>query len=366
MRAITTTTRRARALGGVALVVALLAVSACSDSNDASTAPTDTTVDRGEVFVGVTPVRVLDTRQEGSAKFTEGETRTLSFADQVPDTATSVALAIVAPSGATALGYFTMWPSGEARPNTSVLNPATPYDLATSVLLRLGAGRSVDVYNAFGEADLVVDLLGYFLPLSEAKGTTGPQGEQGPPGDPGTRILSGATDPAFAVGAVGDFYLNTATATLFGPKTTSGWISSISLSGQGAASGTGAQVWQDAGAATVVDPAGTTVAFPDGNITAYGAGPPALAGGLLTLQTAGTYRATYVYGASSPLAVSARLVHDGSAVEGSESGGASAASSVQGQALITADAGDTIALQLYGVAATVTADHASLLIEQVS
>src|SRR6478609_5374776 len=84
MRAITTTTRRARALGGVALVVALLAVSACSDSNDASTAPTDTTVDRGEVFVGVTPVRVLDTRQEGSAKFTEGETRTLSFADQVP------------------------------------------------------------------------------------------------------------------------------------------------------------------------------------------------------------------------------------------------------------------------------------------
>ena len=100
-----------------------------------------------------------------------------------------MSLAIVAPTGATSLGYFTMWPTGEQRPNTSVLNPAQPYDLATSVLLRLGTGRSIDVYNAFGQADLVVDLLGYFIPLSTVggggSGAAGPQGPQGPPGPAG-------------------------------------------------------------------------------------------------------------------------------------------------------------------------------------
>ena len=215
MRAITTTTRRARALGGVALVVALLAVSACSDSNDASTAPTDTTVDRGEVFVGVTPVRVLDTRQEGSAKFTEGETRTLSFADQVPDTATSVALAIVAPSGATALGYFTMWPSGRpdrtrrcsTRRRRTTSPPPCCCGSAQAAASTCTTRSARPIWSSTSSATSCRS--------RRRRAPPGRRASRGRPAIPARGFLSGATDPAFAVGAVGDFYLNTATATLF-------------------------------------------------------------------------------------------------------------------------------------------------------
>ena len=43
-------------------------------------------------------------------------------------------------------------------------------------------------------------------------------GPQGPAGPDGKSILSGSIDPTFAQGVDGDFYLNTTTATLFGPK----------------------------------------------------------------------------------------------------------------------------------------------------
>jgi glycerophosphoryl diester phosphodiesterase len=52
------------------------------------------------------------------------------------------------------------------------------------------------------------------------QGEQGPQGIQGVAGTPGRTVLSGATNPNGAVsGAVGDFYINTSTSTIFGPKT---------------------------------------------------------------------------------------------------------------------------------------------------
>lgn len=51
-------------------------------------------------------------------------------------------------------------------------------------------------------------------------------GPQGPAGANGNTVLNGTGAPASALGTVGDFYLNTATETMYGPKTTSGWASS--------------------------------------------------------------------------------------------------------------------------------------------
>ncbi|WP_053958006.1 hypothetical protein [Sulfobacillus thermosulfidooxidans] len=46
---------------------------------------------------------------------------------------------------------------------------------------------------------------------------------QGPAGRNGTSILSGSTLPQNTLGVVGDFYLDTANETLYGPKTSQGW-----------------------------------------------------------------------------------------------------------------------------------------------
>lgn len=61
-------------------------------------------------------------------------------------------------------------------------------------------------------------------------GTQGPQGIQGLKGDPGNPITNGTVDPT-TEGEDGDFYLNTATSFLFGPKAGGVWPAGISLIG---------------------------------------------------------------------------------------------------------------------------------------
>jgi uncharacterized protein (TIGR02145 family) len=62
-------------------------------------------------------------------------------------------------------------------------------------------------------------------------GPTGPQGQTGPAGANGKTILNGTTNPAQSLGTIGDFYINTSTDSLFGPKTNAGWGTGISIIG---------------------------------------------------------------------------------------------------------------------------------------
>jgi hypothetical protein len=55
-------------------------------------------------------------------------------------------------------------------------------------------------------------------------GATGAQGPQGTPGLDAINLLSGTVDPASGVGVVGDFYVNTTTGSLFGPKAGTGTV----------------------------------------------------------------------------------------------------------------------------------------------
>lgn len=59
----------------------------------------------------------------------------------------------------------------------------------------------------------------------------------GPQGASGHSLLHGAGAPDAATGKVGDFYLNTDTLALFGPKTADGWGSGTSLVGPAGPSG---------------------------------------------------------------------------------------------------------------------------------
>lgn len=56
----------------------------------------------------------------------------------------------------------------------------------------------------------------------------------------GNTILSGSTDPLAANGKTGDYFINTTSVTLFGPKTAIGWPSGTVLKGTNGTNGTNA------------------------------------------------------------------------------------------------------------------------------
>jgi hypothetical protein len=74
-----------------------------------------------------------------------------------------------------------------------------------------------------------------------AQGAVGPAGPIGADGKAGSIIYSGSTTPLTATGVTGDFYLNSSTGLLYGPKTAAGWGAGVSLKGTtGATGATGA------------------------------------------------------------------------------------------------------------------------------
>jgi Collagen triple helix repeat (20 copies) len=87
-----------------------------------------------------------------------------------------------------------------------------------------------------------------------APGATGSTGPAGDPGADGKTVLNGAADPV-AQGVDGDFYINTTTDTIFGPKTGGAWGTGTSLVGpEGPAGATGSA--GSAGSAGATGPAG--------------------------------------------------------------------------------------------------------------
>lgn len=114
-------------------------------------------------------------------------------------------------------------------------------------------------------------------------GPSGPQGAAGvagPAGANGRSVLNGTSNPTVAQGDVNDFFINTSTSTLFGPKTVSGWGIGVSLIGAQGPAG-------PSGPAGVAGPQGATGATgPAGPQGATGATGPAGANGRSVLNGA--------------------------------------------------------------------------------
>ena len=86
--------------------------------------------------------------------------------------------------------------------------------------------------------------------LQGIQGATGATGATGVAGADGKTVSNGTSNPVSGTGVNGDFYINTATNTLFGPKANGAWPSGVSLVGPTGA--TGAQGMQGATGATGV------------------------------------------------------------------------------------------------------------------
>ncbi len=118
----------------------------------------------GGGFTPTVPTRILDTRTVSGGAITADKAVAVKVKGLagVPDTATAVVLKLVAVQP-TADGYLTVYPVGEARPVLSNLNFQAGSTTSNSVVAELNAGQdSVNVYNANGTTNVVIDVAGYW------------------------------------------------------------------------------------------------------------------------------------------------------------------------------------------------------------
>jgi hypothetical protein len=128
------------------------------------------------IFVGITPVRVLDTRVPigvpAAGPIPPDTTINVSVAglNGIPATATSVAANVAITADAEAVSFVTVWPTGQPRPNSAV-NNATPGFISSSAgIFQLGIDGQLSVYNQASNVNVIVDVTGYFLPATPESG----------------------------------------------------------------------------------------------------------------------------------------------------------------------------------------------------
>jgi hypothetical protein len=157
-------------------IIANAAIVTAGTSGDVSVYPTndtDVVIDINGYFAaagtgglslyGVSPCRVIDTRNAGGAF-----TGTLSPPVDVVDAgcaASSAAQAYVfnasvVPVGA--LGYLTLWPDGASQPLVSTLN-ALDGSISSNMAIVPSTNGKVDAY-ASGLTQLILDISSYFAP----------------------------------------------------------------------------------------------------------------------------------------------------------------------------------------------------------
>lgn len=103
------------------------------------------------------------------------------------------------------------------------------------------AGSSASVSNSGSSSAAVFD---FTIPRGDTglTGATGAAGTNGTNGTDGKTILNGTSNPTSGTGVDGDFYINTSTSTLFGPKASGTWPSGVSLVGPSVSAPTGAML----------------------------------------------------------------------------------------------------------------------------
>jgi hypothetical protein len=125
----------------------------------------------GSSFAGLTPHRILDTRDGTGGFFTplgQGQTIAATVAGQggVPLMGASIAPSAVVlnvtVTDTTAASYLTLWPSDATQPTASDLNWAPGTTIPNLVVVKLGSDGKVKVYNAAGSTNVVVDVVGWY------------------------------------------------------------------------------------------------------------------------------------------------------------------------------------------------------------
>jgi hypothetical protein len=117
------------------------------------------------LFHGLSPARLLDTRTGlGATTPSAGQTIDLPVTGNggVPATGVSAVVLNLTTAGSTVDGYVTAYPTGGQRPLASTLNFAKGRIVANRVIVPIGAGGAVSLFNAAGSTPLIADVTGWF------------------------------------------------------------------------------------------------------------------------------------------------------------------------------------------------------------
>jgi hypothetical protein len=115
-------------------------------------------------FHSLSPLRILDTRIGIGASGAIGAGRTVD-ADglcrgNVPSNAKAIVLNVTGVP--TAGGFLTVFPSGEARPDSSNLNFEPGRPVPNLVITKVGIEGMVSFYNYAGDTHVIADVMGWF------------------------------------------------------------------------------------------------------------------------------------------------------------------------------------------------------------
>jgi hypothetical protein len=119
-----------------------------------------TTGGGAEPFVPVTPVRILDTRTNGTVIGANDDALARVPAGYAVPTGADVLVNITG-TGATANTYLTAWQNGQLVPGTSNLN-LTPGQTRPVLALAPVSGGYIAIHNHSGKVSVIADLAGYF------------------------------------------------------------------------------------------------------------------------------------------------------------------------------------------------------------
>jgi hypothetical protein len=127
-------------------------------------------------YVPLTPARITDTRSGSgfpNAGSTLGPNGSLNIqvggVGGVPSTGAAAAVLNVTVTNTTSASYLTAYPQGAGRPLASNLNWKAGTTVANRVVVPLSSTGMITLYNYAGDANVVVDVNGYFV-----AGTTAP------------------------------------------------------------------------------------------------------------------------------------------------------------------------------------------------
>ena len=122
-------------------------------------------------FVPISPARILDTRPAPenvggiAGPLVSGQTITFQVTGVagVPANASAVVMNVTVDK-TTGPSFLTVFPAGVARPTASNLNWAAGATIPNLVTVKIGAGGQVSVYNLNGNAQVIADVAGYYVP----------------------------------------------------------------------------------------------------------------------------------------------------------------------------------------------------------
>ena len=129
-------------------------------------------------YVSVTPARILDTRAgattvdhlfQGIGAVGDHAQLDLDVIGRggVANSGVNAVVLNVTATNTTGTGFITVWPTGNARPTASNLNVVPGISVSNLVIVKLGTGGKVSLFNQSGSSDLIADVVGYFTDVSD-------------------------------------------------------------------------------------------------------------------------------------------------------------------------------------------------------